>query len=95
MDGCTLVPSGCLYTSTKWTVVSKYQVLRTKYYVPSTTYQGPSTKYQVPSTKHQVPSTKYQMHGSTEVPVEGSHKRVADVAVTETERVADLVGGCH
>ena len=26
MDGCTDVPGGCLYTSTKWTVVPKYQV---------------------------------------------------------------------
>ena len=81
-DACTLVPSGRLYQSTK-------------YYVPSTKYQVPSTKYQVPSTKNQVTNTKYQIHGCTAVPVEGSHERVADVAVTETERVADLVGCRH
>ena len=42
-----------------------------------------------------VPSTKYQMHGCIEAPVEGSHERVADVAVTEAERVTDLVGCRH
>ena len=51
-------------------------------------------KYQVDGCT-KVPSTKYQMHGCTEAPVEGSHERVADVTVTKTERVADLVGCRH